>query len=380
MMKKTTSLNVSTGPGCSYSFLHLTLEEYLTALHIAKNPSDFEMLGWIEKEDDVVLRFLAGMCRHDEYHSHPVYQELVQELFSNPRNGLQLIHCAYEYPSIMDSVKVDYSKHDTIKILPRVDFDWYVTGYCISHFDEQWSLFMFIVNDEQMDLFLKGLRSSTAKGRIRYLYLHTEFPFFLPLREFCQLHSLDLSYFRINHDDEVIIQQLIAPGSGLRRLKYNSQHNIHNSYTDTFIPLLFQQSSLEELKLDVHDVIMRTGLLPHSNTNLKKLIFSSNLIHLLAALITNIVSLTHLQISDPLDSDLPVLTNIVQSHHTLEVLKIRKIQDCDASTDTSTNMLQLIEAAGNSQLMEVRLYVSDYNKLPPHIHNLYKHLLVKSRY
>ena len=49
MMKKTTSLNVSTGPGCSYSFLHLTLEEYLTALHIAiKNPSDFEMLEWLE--------------------------------------------------------------------------------------------------------------------------------------------------------------------------------------------------------------------------------------------------------------------------------------------------------------------------------------------
>ena len=34
-MKKTTSVNVCTGPGCSYSFLHLTLQEYLTALHIA---------------------------------------------------------------------------------------------------------------------------------------------------------------------------------------------------------------------------------------------------------------------------------------------------------------------------------------------------------
>ena len=42
-MKKTTSLNVCTGPGCSYSFLHLTLQEYLTALHIAiVNPSGFD--------------------------------------------------------------------------------------------------------------------------------------------------------------------------------------------------------------------------------------------------------------------------------------------------------------------------------------------------
>ena len=101
---------------------------------------------------------------------------------------------------------------------------------------------------------------------------------------------------------------------------------------------------------------MRTELLPHSNTNLKKLIISRNLIHLLAALIPNIVSLTYLGIGTlyPVDSDsdLPVLTNIVQSHHTLEVLEIGWIQDRDASP---ANMLQLIEAAGNSQLTELRL-------------------------
>ena len=36
MMKKTTSLNVCTGPGCSYSFLHLTLQEYVAALYIVR--------------------------------------------------------------------------------------------------------------------------------------------------------------------------------------------------------------------------------------------------------------------------------------------------------------------------------------------------------
>ena len=93
--------------GCSYSFLHLTLEEYLTALHIAiANPSDFEMFEWLVKEDSVVVSFLAGMCRHDEYHSDPaVYQELVQKL-SNNQHGLQFVHCICEYPNIMDSVKV----------------------------------------------------------------------------------------------------------------------------------------------------------------------------------------------------------------------------------------------------------------------------------
>ena len=79
--------------------------------------------------------------------------------------------------------------------------------------------------------------------------------------------------------------------------------------------------------------------------------------------------------SGPLDSDLPVLTNIVQSHRTLEELHVGKIIYENDSTDPSTNLLQLIEAAGNSQLKELKLHESDYDKLPPHIHKQYKHLV-----
>ena len=152
-MKKTTSVNVCTGPGCSYSFLHLTLQEYLTALHIAiVNPSGFELVEWLK--EGFVVRFLAGMYRHGDCHSHPVYQELVQELVYQ---RLQLVHCAYECPSIMDSVKVDYSERDTINVRPVVGFDWYATGYCISHFDERWGLVLTNVSEEDIDLLVKGL-------------------------------------------------------------------------------------------------------------------------------------------------------------------------------------------------------------------------------
>ena len=135
MMKKTTSLNNFRGPECSYSFLHLTLQEYFSALHIAfENPSGFNLVEWL-KESSVVVRFLAGLCRHDDYHSHPVYQKLVQQLASE---SLQLVHCAYECPSIMDSMKVEYrDEYDTICVEPAVGFDWYVAGYCISRFSAQ---------------------------------------------------------------------------------------------------------------------------------------------------------------------------------------------------------------------------------------------------
>ena len=121
---------------------------------------------------------------------------------------------------------------------------------------------------------------------------------------------------------------------------------------------------------------MITELLPLSNTNLKKLVISRNLLHSLAALIPNITSLTYLQILDPLTNDLLVLTNIVQSHHTLEVLFIGEVTHCSASNDTSTsNIIQLIEATGNNQLKELRLIKSDYDKLPPHVKEHYKQLL-----
>ena len=369
MMKKTTSLNVCTGPGCSYSFLHLTLEEYLAALHIAiVNPSVFEMMELLA-ENCVVLRFLAGMCRHD--HDCPVFAKLVLLLgYCNQSKELirEVILCAYECPSIIDIVSVGYD----VYVLPLLNFDWYATGYCISHFDKSWKLNLvsIMVYREQFDFLLKGLRSSPiAKGRIHSLHVPL-LPFsqtFTLLREFCQLHTLELHGVSIDRDDEVIIQQLITPGSGLTMLRY-SQAVYLGKYQDTFITLLFQPSSLQVLILEVSDdYAVGTELIPHCNTNLKELISQ-------VAFVPNVNSLTYLHIIFPEPSDLPVLTNIVQSHHTLEVLHIGKIYDHYASTD----MLQLIEAASKSQLRELILDESIYCRLPPHIHELYSHLL-KSR-
>ena len=66
MMKKMTSLNVCRGLECSYTFLHLTLQEYMAALHIAlMQPSDLD-LDTLENRD-IVVRFQAGLSRHDKY-------------------------------------------------------------------------------------------------------------------------------------------------------------------------------------------------------------------------------------------------------------------------------------------------------------------------
>ena len=275
----------------------------------------------------------------------------------------------------MDSVKVDYSKRYTIDVEPVVGFDWYATGYCISHFDEIWGLILQNVNnvpEENIDLLVKGLRSSSiAKARILSLNITgSSLSVIITLKEFCRLKKLVLWRVNIDHDDLVILQQLIAPGS---ELKYLFMSGIGLPNSSSLILTLFQPSSLQQLGLEIIDTFVETQLLPHGNTNLKKLAISSDLLHPLAALIVNITSLTYLEIDDPLStSDLPVLTNIVQSHHTLEVLQIEELKDY---TD-STNLLQLIEAAdSNEHVLTFKLDIVVYNKLPPHIQEQYKQLL-----
>ena len=80
-MKKTTSMNVRTGPGNSYIFRHIALQEYLTALHIAiVNPSGFQLEEWLQNHNIGVVRFLVGILfHHDDYHSHPLYQKITEK-------------------------------------------------------------------------------------------------------------------------------------------------------------------------------------------------------------------------------------------------------------------------------------------------------------
>ena len=370
MMKKTTSLNVCKGPECSYSFLHLTLQEYLTALHIAiANPSGFELVEWLE--DSVIVRFLAGIFRHDDYHSHPVYQELVQELSSNfhGKERIQLVHCAYECPSIMQR------EHGKIFVEPKVDFDWYATGFCISHFDKRWELEISGINvrQEGINLLVEGLRSTPiAEGRIKLLSIESLSisQVITSLREFCRLDSLRLFNVIYDRDNDKVILQHLAPGSGLLKLEY------YYSRTLIDLPLFFQQSSLQELTLfNISCVMKASEPFPSRNANLKNLTISNDFLDPLAAFILNIISLTFMKIISPLDSGLPVLASIVQSHRTLRVLHIGQIRYPDNAE--TTNLMKLVEAAGNSkfELKLLRLARSNYDVLPLHFQEHYSHLL-----
>ena len=247
---------------------------------------------------------------------------------------------------------------------------------------------------------VKGLRSSpTTKGKIYALTLSSEFPeIFTRLREFCQLHTLILYCDVDNSHKEILHQLMIAPGSELKRLVVNRK------CTASIMVLLLNQSSLEELAItttfDINQ--LRTELLPilpQRNTILKKLAISGEVIELLATLLPNIVSMTHLEvIGEVTDGSMPVLITTVQSLHMLEVLKLTSmyavrphenlVSESVYSTHLqlrslpaplnydSDDLSELVEAAAsNNQVKEVRLPRYAYWELPPHIQTHHHQLL-----
>ena len=278
--------------------------------------------------------------------------------------------------------KSDY----TYSIAPVVGFDWYVTGYCVSHFDLRWGLEIYLTTKEKaIDLLVKGLKSAPiAKGRIYDIIVHDSelslFQIFHELKEFCQLQSLVLWFIPCHDEDSMaVLRQLIAPESGLRKLNYLNHPVPIEGYISSLIPLLLDKSSLEELVIN-YGTYERIEHLPRRNTNLKKLFLSTQLIRSLEALLPNITSLTCLKITGCSgEIELNVLTKTVQSLPTLQILELQYVgyySNCDGGPlYVSNSLLQLIEAAGNSQLKELIISEKCFSLLPSKFQEHYRHLL-----
>ena len=386
LMRKVIRWNISRGRYVTFVFFHHTLQEYLAALHIANQlSSDLNSLKLQLEKKDMITRFLTGICRnnHHDYCSNLrqwVVEFLCQICFEKSK-ALQLVHCAYECPSIMHDLKVEYSeKNAFIVVEPEVGIDWYAMGYCISHFDERWSLHATSLGKENIDLLEKGLKSppTSVAGRLKYLHISkSEVPVsavIASLGEFCQLECLELLYIKIDKRDEEALKKLTAATSGLKSLTYRTGNDY--THTSSLIPVLLDNSSLKELVVRTGSVVnMDTELLPHSNTNLKKLTISCELVQPLAALLSN-SSLTHLVVeSQVYDSDLLLFKCLVESSSALQVLELGKIVNASTATPTSLtshaspNLQQLVIVASYSQLKMLKLHKDDYDHLPEYHNN-----------
>ena len=371
LMRRYTQENIARGRYVTVVFFHQTLQEYLAALHIANQLSgELNFLKLQLGRQDMIARFLAGICRNNRHgYCSDLREWLVEFLHKicfDKVQAMQLVHCAYECPGIMHDLNVEYSeKNAFIVVEPEVGIDWYAMGYCISHFDEQWGLYATGLRKENIDILEKGLKShnSTSVSRkLKYLHISKSevsvSTVIASLGEFCQLECLELLYVNVDEEDEKVLKQMIAAKSGPKSLTYQTVY----THTSSLIPMLLDDSSLEELTVRTGSVVnMDTKLLPRSNTKLRKLTISCELVQPLAVLLPN-TSLTHLVIDRQVyDSDLSILKCLIESHSKLQVLKLGKTVHYGLTPEpTSSDLHQLAEVASNSQLKKLKVHQDDY--------------------
>ena len=398
LMRRVTRHKELIGERVTYVFFHRALQEYMAALHIANklssqlnsSSSSARRLHKQLEEKDMLTRFLAGICANNHHdYSNDVLQwfvEFLSRICFDRSRALQLVHCAYECPSIMERLRLPKIE-EPIVVLPEVGIDWYALGYCISHFDKKWGVFATGLRKEDIDLLQKGLNSlpSTDQKQDRrtlsYLYISKSevsvSQVITSLGEFCWLESLELFYVNIDEEDKEALKQLIGAEGRLKSLTYRTV-NVY-THTRSLIPMLLGDSSLEELVVRTgSEVNIDTELLPHTNVNLKKLTISCELVQPLKALLPK-TSLTHLVVDTLVyDSDLPFLTSLVKSHSTLEVLELGKIVEFASTpkptytslTSASHNLRQLVEVAStHSSSQKLKLHGEDYKYLPEYHNN-----------
>ena len=387
LMRKVTRWNISRGRYATFVFFHQILQEYLAALHIANQlSSDLNSLKLQLKEKDMITRFLAGICHNNpqDYCSNlrQWLVEFLHQICFDRSQALQLVHCAYECPSIMPNLKVEYGENNAfIVVEPEVGIDWYAMGHCISHFHGRWGLHATSLRKENIDLLGKGLKSPSASmspptvsGGLKYLHIYKSevsvSQVITGLGEFCQLECLELLYVKIDENDDEVLKKLIAAKSDPERLTY--QIGNEHTHTRSRIPMLPDSSLVVRTGFEVN---LDTELLPRSNTNLKKLTISCELVEPLKAWLLN-TSLTHLVVDSIVyDTDLPTLICLVTFLSTLQVLELGKIVHYISTpkptslTSASHNLQQLVKVASNNQLKMLKLHQEDYEYLPAEYHN-----------
>ena len=161
------------GGTSSYHFIHLTLQEYLAAVHISQLPVHDQTKLVQEHLDSghfkMTMRFLAGLTKLPN-----MPPDIARRLMKNDNTKLAYFHFLFEARDISVIIRTLGSD----EIVVRSDYSWtpldyYVTGHAISHSNCPWRLNFWrsSIDDEKFELFCQGCAASggtKCRGHISY--------------------------------------------------------------------------------------------------------------------------------------------------------------------------------------------------------------------
>ena len=417
MMKKTTSLDMF-GPTCSFSFFHLTLQEYLSALYISLELHSGLEVPSLVSEKNMVIRFLAGLCKHGDQTLSHTLDKLFQENV-HPFIGffiLLVVQCVYEYAEIVQTIETVRNLFTTKLIIVGDSpfdvlspFDYYLIGHCIKLIGGRWSIG--ISTKEEVEFLMLGAGSDGRKGEMQVLDIRSS-PLltFDPLLKFFHhdLSCLEFSTVQFTDSDVIKLQEWISPGSGIKilRVTYSS------SFDESLLATLFGTSSLESIEFNNSHLITKneTINLLRDNLNLKKLTIDTgdygiDVFKQLAPTLQKCMSLNYLHLSfnlpgvhlpglvtcdgkelspssndgndeRPITSLILTLIEILLSNHTLQELTIVGHGTQLYSYLLKAAMVLLVHiAANNASLKKLSCNSLLFSQVKPHIPEQYCNIL-----
>ena len=274
------------GRASSYHFIHLTLQEYLSAVHISQLPAHEQTRLFQEHVNSghfkMTMRFLAGCTKLANI-----------PLDITMGNELNYFHFLFEAKDISMTTRTLGSDEMVVGLhYSWTPLDYYVTGHAISHSNCSWKLDFISssTDDEKFELFCQGCAVPGAAG--------------------CKGH-ISHAYFSINDLTSKSIQSFVnIPPHILQNMRELdlSNNKLDGSACELLAKVVPSMSRLEELWLDL-------GVNP---------IGSGGAVEVIKALCGSGVKQLWLDSTGIGEPDCEALCELLKSSHSLQHLDIQR--------------------------------------------------------
>ena len=179
LMQCVPELYVDQGTVLSYNFLHMTIQEFLTAFHMSQLPVAEQAKAFSELMEqeafNVVLRFLAGLTKFAD-----VPSESLRLIFGF--KALNTFHWIFETQNDISRLLNVVAQDGCCEVIGRTNdsfarlrpFDAYVLGYCTAHSNCTWKYVVGFTDQDAVDMLAHGASQagSNCNGKILVLNLN----------------------------------------------------------------------------------------------------------------------------------------------------------------------------------------------------------------